>query len=113
MTYGAGAITPANRVSSNQSGSQAIFLFEHIVWVHLSASLAMEDGQKVSDLLNTKSLQPTHSVEHSLHLKTDSTPSKEIPNLLWNLKIHCHVHKTTGPDIDPDESIPHSPTLFS
>jgi hypothetical protein len=42
-----------------------------------------------------------------------SLAGQEIPCLLWNLKVHCHVHKNPPvPILKPYESSPHPPTLF-
>jgi len=40
--------------------------------------------------------------------------SQEIACLLWNLKVHCHVHKSAiGSYPEPHESIPHLPIPFT
>jgi hypothetical protein len=46
-------------------------------------------------------------MEHSPSWETNrSSASQEIPCTLWNLKVHCHVHKHLSPVRIPNQSNP-------
>jgi len=51
-------------------------------------------------------------MEQSHSWKTKSySASQKIPHILWNPNVHYRVHK--GSPLEPDESIPHTPSLFT
>jgi len=56
----------------------------------------------------------THSLlEWSSFLSNSFLAMQETPCILWNLKVHYHVHQcVTSPNPQPDESTPQSPIEF-
>ena len=62
----------------------------------------------------TNSLTHSHSLlERSSFLSNSSLAMQETPSILWNLKVHYHVHQSvTFPNPQPDESTPQSPIQF-
>jgi len=46
------------------------------------------------DVWVTNVVELTNSMEQSTSWEANShSASQEIPHLLWNLKVHCYVHK--------------------
>jgi len=57
----------------------------------LSKTLKIKTEKKIITLL----FYITNYMEQSLSSEANShLPSQEIPSLLWNLKVHYHVHKS-------------------
>jgi len=68
---------------------------KNLDWIWFLAVLCMLPLTKPTDwLTDCLTDPPTNSMEQSLSLEANSNAaSNEIPHLLWNLKVHYHIHR--------------------
>ena len=78
-----------------------------VMWTHSSTIRVFILLHVLPDLLLTS------SVEHSPSWEANrSSASHEIPSVLWNLKLHYHIHTSLPPvpvlsQINPNHGLPH------